>query len=140
MSGPLRSRKQASRAPLRQLEDESAHLRQERPEQQPEHREVIGPRLDGAPAYPLARNFFTTVAFAVNGFDKISYGTLSAFGFGRRCSKLPVRGAAGVLSATPVTDSLRRSGSDFVVFCFSESEDAKAFAKRFGGELFRAGH
>jgi hypothetical protein len=40
----------------------------------------------------------------------------------------------GVLSATPFTYSMRNDDSDVVVFCFSEPEDAEAFAERLGGK------
>jgi hypothetical protein len=43
--------------------------------------------------------------------------------------------AAGVLSATPFTYFMRRDDSDVVVLGFGKSEDAEAFAKRFGGKL-----
>jgi hypothetical protein len=44
--------------------------------------------------------------------------------------------AAGLLSATPLTYSLRHYHSDFVAFCF---EDAEAFARRFGRERLPTG-
>jgi hypothetical protein len=45
-----------------------------------------------------------------------------------------VRSVAASLSAAPLTYSLRRDDLRFVVFCFSNPEDAEAFCEQFGGE------
>jgi hypothetical protein len=34
---------------------------------------------------------------------------------------------------------VRHGGSDVVVFCFSEPEDAEAFAERFGADQLKTG-
>jgi hypothetical protein len=47
--------------------------------------------------------------------------------------------AAGVLSATPLTCSMRCGHSDVVVFCCAEPEAAESFAERFSRERLPEG-
>ncbi len=45
-----------------------------------------------------------------------------------------VRRFANTLSVSPLTYSLRRDDTDYVVFRFAKPEDADVFSERFGGE------
>jgi hypothetical protein len=47
--------------------------------------------------------------------------------------------AAGVLSATPHTYSLRRDDSDYVVFCFAKPEDAEGIVSKKVDGTYRSG-
>jgi hypothetical protein len=47
--------------------------------------------------------------------------------------------AAGVLSAVPLTYSLRGHEGDFVVFWFAKPEGGEAFAEHFGGRRLATG-
>jgi len=50
-----------------------------------------------------------------------------------------VRSMAAILSAAPLTYSLRHEKGDRVVFCFASPEVAQVFAGRFAGELLDPG-
>jgi hypothetical protein len=76
---------------------------------------------------------------ADNSAVPASRGALQAEKVRDRVNREAIFCATGVLSATPLTYSMRRNRSDVVVFCFAEAEDAEAFAKRFGGERLTTG-
>jgi hypothetical protein len=55
-------------------------------------------------------------------------------------NSMPMYALAKTLSGAPRPCHQRRDGHDFVVFCFAMSEDAQAFAERFGGERLTRDH